>query len=162
MKYPDNIESAIKNLCARKRAAVKTTTELDRRIIDEALLAQEQWKKTQSAATQPNIWRIIMKSRMTKLAAAAAIILIVVLSITILDKSTRPAWAIEQSIEAMDQYKAVLIEGSQSERTWIENGSLKVRPYKSWAVANEDQTMIEKYRTEVEGFLILTTNDLAI
>ncbi|MHC4596118.1 MAG: LolA family protein, partial [Planctomycetota bacterium] len=55
-------------------------------------------------------------------------------------------------------YKAVLIEGSQSERTWIENGSLKVRPYKSWAVANEDQTMIEKYRTEVEGFLILTTN----
>ena len=99
-----------------------------------------------------------MKSNMTKLATAAVIIVAVVLSVTMLNNSTSTAWAIEQSIEAMDQYKAVLIEGSQSERTWRENGSLEQRPFKSWAVANEDQTMIEKYRTEVEGFLILTTN----
>jgi outer membrane lipoprotein-sorting protein len=99
-----------------------------------------------------------MKTKIAKLATAAMIILAVVLSVTILNHSASPAWAIEQSIEAMDQYKAVLIEGSQSERTWRENGSLEQRPFKSWAVANEDQTMIEKYRTEVEGFLILTTN----
>ena len=99
-----------------------------------------------------------MKSNITKLATAAAIILIAVLGITLLNKSTTPVWAIEQSIEAMDQYNAVLIEGLESERTWRENGSLELRPYKSWAVANKDQTMIEKYRTEVEGFLILTTN----
>ena len=34
MKYPDSIENVIKNFYARKRAAVKTTTELDKRIID--------------------------------------------------------------------------------------------------------------------------------
>jgi len=104
------------------------------------------------------IWRTIMKSKIAKLATAAVIIILVAFGITFLDKSVTPAWAIEQSIEAMDQYKAVLIEGSQSERTWRENGSLELKPYRSWAVANEDQTMVEKYRTEVDGFLILTTN----
>jgi len=99
-----------------------------------------------------------MKTKIAKLATVATVILAVAISITMLNHSASPAWAIEQSIEAMDQYKAILIEGSQSERTWIENGSLKQRHFKSWAVANEDQTMIEKYRTEVAGFLILTTN----
>jgi hypothetical protein len=42
----------------------------------------------------------IMKSRMTKLAVAAAIIIAVVLSITFLDKSVTSAYAIEQTIEA--------------------------------------------------------------
>ena len=104
------------------------------------------------------IWRIIMKTKIAKLATVATVILAVAISITMLNHSASPAWAIEQSIEAMDQYKAILIEGSQSERTWIENGSLNQRPFKSWAVADEDQTMIKKYRTAVEGFLILTTN----
>jgi hypothetical protein len=96
MKYPDNIESAIKNFCARKRAAVKTTTELDRRIIDEALLAQEKWKKTQSAATVTNIWKIIMKSPITKLATAAVIIITVFIVINQFNGSidvTSVAWA---------------------------------------------------------------------
>ena len=110
------------------------------------------------AETWQVIGRSIMKSQVSKLATAAAIILIAALGITLLDKSATPAWAIEQSIEAMEQYRAVLIEGLQSERTWRENGSLDLRPYRSWAVANEDQTMVEKYRTEVDGVLILTTN----
>ena len=42
----------------------------------------------------------IMKSRMTKLAAAAAIIVAVVLSISVFDKSIGTAYAIEQTIEA--------------------------------------------------------------
>jgi len=75
MKYPDSIENVIKNFCARKRSAVKTTTDLDNRIIDASLLAQEKLKQTQSASIWPNIWRIIMKSKITKLAAAAAIII---------------------------------------------------------------------------------------
>ena len=35
---------------------------------------------------------------------------------------------------------------------------MELRPFKSWAIANEDQSMVEKYRIEVDGFLILTTN----
>jgi len=119
-----------------------------------AALAKQPRQKEQPS----NIWRTIMKTKIARLATAATIILAVVLSVTILNHSASPVWAIEQSIEAMDQYKAVFIEGLQSERTWRENGSLELRSYRSWAVANEDQTMIEKYRAEVDGFLILTTN----
>jgi outer membrane lipoprotein-sorting protein len=107
---------------------------------------------------QLKIWRIIMKSQITKLATAAVIIVSVVLSVTILNNSTSTAWAIEQSIAAVSQYKAVIAEGLDSERTWRENGSVEQRPFKSWAVANEEQTMIEKYRHEVDGIPIITTN----
>jgi outer membrane lipoprotein-sorting protein len=58
----------------------------------------------------------------------------------------------------VSQYKAVIVEGLDSERTWREDGSLELRPFKSWAVANENQTMVEKYRHEVNGVPNLTTN----
>jgi len=104
------------------------------------------------------IWRIIMRSPITRLATAAVITLAVILTITLFGQLGSPAWAIEQSIEALDRFWAVNIEGWESERIWIENGSLELRPFRSWAVANKDQTMIEKYRTEVEDYLTLTTN----
>lgn len=99
-----------------------------------------------------------MKSHITKLATAAVIIVTVGLLVTILHYSATPAWAIEQSIDALSKYKAVLVEGLDSERTWREDGSLEQKPFKSWAVANEDQTMVEKYRHEVDGVPIITTN----
>ncbi|HUT28212.1 MAG TPA: hypothetical protein VMX13_00360 [Sedimentisphaerales bacterium] len=49
-----------------------------------------------------SIWRIIMKSRMTRLAAGAVIIVVVILSITFLDKSVTPAYAVEQTLKAYD------------------------------------------------------------
>ena len=99
-----------------------------------------------------------MKTKLAKLTVAAMIALAVILTITLFNQWSSPAWAIEQSIAALDRFRAVSLEGWESERTWIENGSLELRPFKSWAVANEDQTMVEKYRTEVSGYLTLTTN----
>jgi outer membrane lipoprotein-sorting protein len=104
------------------------------------------------------IWRTLMKTKITKFATAAVITVTLILSIVIFNQSAAPAWAIEQSIKALDPFRAVSIEGWESEQTWIENGSLELRPFKSWAVANEDRTMVEKYRTEVEDYLTLTTN----
>ena len=104
------------------------------------------------------IWRIIMKSQITKLATAAVILLVVILSVIILNNSTSTVWAIEQSIQAVSQYKAVIVEGLDTERTWKEGGSLEQRPYKSWAVANEDKTMIEKYRYELDSVPFIITN----
>jgi outer membrane lipoprotein-sorting protein len=104
------------------------------------------------------IWRTLMKTKITKFATAAVITVTLILSIVIFNQYAAPTWAIEQSIKALDTFRAVSIEGWESERTWIENGSLELRPFKSWAVANEDQTMVEKYRTEVEDYLTLTTN----
>lgn len=53
-----------------------------------------------------------MKARITKLAAAAVIILIAVFGITLLEKSTTPAWAIEQTIEAMKGFNAIYLSGT--------------------------------------------------
>jgi outer membrane lipoprotein-sorting protein len=104
------------------------------------------------------VWRTIMKTKIAKFATAATIILAVALSITILNHSASSAWAIDQSIEAVSQYRALVIEGWDSERAWREDGSLEQRPFKSWAVANEDQTMIEKYRHEVNGVPTIVTD----
>ena len=58
-------------------------------------------KTTISAwANSANFGRIIMKTRITKLAAAAVVIIAVALSITLLDKAVTPAYALEQTIEA--------------------------------------------------------------
>ena len=156
MKYSDNLEKLVEGFYL-KNLDVPADAGMDERILGDTVTRMEESKKTMPAFARPAIWRTLMKTKIAKYAAAAVIILAVILLIPF-GQSGSPAWAIEQSIEALDQYKAVLIEGSQSERTWIEKGSLEQRPFKSWAVANEDQTMVEKYRTEVDGFLILTTN----
>lgn len=59
------------------------------------------------SAEPPNIWRIIMNSRITKLATAAVLILAVVLGVSLLDKSATPAYAIEQTIQAMRSVSSV-------------------------------------------------------
>lgn len=48
----------------------------DKKTLDDSLNAQEKTKTTSPAATQPNIWRIIMNSKMTKIAVAAVIIIV--------------------------------------------------------------------------------------
>jgi len=57
--------------------------------------------KTSPAVSWQFIRGTIMKSPITKFATAAVLIIAVVVSITFLDKSVTPAYAIEQTIEAM-------------------------------------------------------------
>ena len=116
-------------------------------------LAKPSRRKGQSIS----IWRSLRKTKIAELATAAVITLAVILFIPF-GRSDSPAWAIEQSIEALDRFRAISVEGWDSERAWVEDGSLKLRPFKSWAVANKDQTRVEMFRTEVEGYLVLTTN----
>ncbi len=76
MKPADNIEEVIK-----KNLNFTAGTELHDRMLDDVLNAQEKSKKTKSALVEPNIRRIIMKSPITKLAVAAAVIAVVVLGL---------------------------------------------------------------------------------
>ena len=68
MRPTDNIHSLIKKL------HLKAGAELDQRLRAEIRRALDEQRQTKPAATRPKIWRIIMKSRITKLAAAAAVI----------------------------------------------------------------------------------------
>ena len=57
-------------------------------------------KQTRQKEQPLIIWRSIMRSKITKLATAAVIILAVVVSITFLNKSVTPAYSLDQTIEA--------------------------------------------------------------
>jgi len=105
MKPPENIKKLIKNI------EIDTNAEMDRVVLADVLKALENSKETKSAKFGPNIGRIIMKSRITKLAAAAVIVVVVILSIIFLDKSATPAWAIGQSVKALKNIETALVNG---------------------------------------------------
>ena len=152
MKPADSIKKFVKN------AGLGINPDTHEQVFRDVLDSHKQVVRNKPADSQPGYWRIIMRSKITKLAAAAAVVVAVVFAANIFLKTGSSAWAIEQSIEAVSKYGAVFMEGFESERTWKDDGNLELRPTKSWAVDNADQTRIEKYRTEVDGFLTLTTN----
>ncbi len=69
MRPAENIRRLIKN------ASIKTSPEVNRAVLKGLLAELDKSKSTHSAARQPTIGRIIMKSRMTKPATAAVIII---------------------------------------------------------------------------------------
>ena len=60
---------------------VPTDAGMDERILDDAVAKMEESRKTGSASAGPNIWRIIMKSKMTKLTTAAVAALVIIIGI---------------------------------------------------------------------------------
>ncbi|MFC1676945.1 outer membrane lipoprotein carrier protein LolA [Planctomycetota bacterium] len=90
----------------------------------------------------PIIRTKIMKSKITKLATAAAIILAVVLSVTVLDKTTAPVWAIEETIEILEDFNAIHFLGTTLDKDNREVG------LEGWARANEEQTASNHLRLE--------------
>jgi len=81
MENSENIERLIKAFCTDKNSSARTTEQLDEKILNAALSAREEYKRTQSAQTQPKIWRIAMHSKLTKIAAAALIALAAIIGI---------------------------------------------------------------------------------
>ena len=60
---------------------LKTSADLDKRVHDDISAALAEPKKKESAVIQPSLWRIIMKSPITKPAAAAVIVIAVLIGI---------------------------------------------------------------------------------
>lgn len=108
MKLAGNIKGLIKSLHDT------TSEELDERVLKDVLKALEESKGTKSAASEPNIWREIMKSRITKLAGAAVVIIMVIVSINQLDDSIDGA-SVPAGSETAKFFAAVL-NGPQSHR----------------------------------------------
>ena len=86
MSSPDQIKRFIKN------AKINTVPDTNQEVLNE-LLSELDKTRASVHIKQSNIWRIIMKSRITKFATAAAVILIAVLGITFLEESTPTAIA---------------------------------------------------------------------
>jgi len=88
----------IKELFAKSEVTVNS--KVDDRIVSDSLTAFNYSEKTQLGSPESNIGRLIMTSKITKMAAAAVIMAAVILSIYFLDKSVTPVYAIEHTIEA--------------------------------------------------------------
>jgi len=86
MRPADNTENLIKKL------RYKAGAEANDRILDNVMQALEKKEKQKAGATAPNIWRTIMKSPITKIAAAAVIIIAVLIGLNQIIGST-PAFA---------------------------------------------------------------------
>jgi len=89
MRPADNTHKMFRQL------QLKASAELDEKIHGEISRALKQSTKTKSAAMQPTIWRIIMKSRIAKLAAAAVLIIGAFLGLHFIGgpDMASPAWA---------------------------------------------------------------------
>ena len=99
MNPRNNIEKLITEL------VLPGTKAADECILNDALAAYEKSETKKAAERQPNIWRIIMKSPITKLAAAAVIVIAVLIGINQLGGSTdgaSVAWA--QVVEQLNNY----------------------------------------------------------
>ena len=102
-----------------KDVPVHTNIRKDQQVLDDILYAMDKSQKpvlskvegTQPACYQPNIWKIIMRNNISKL-AATIIIIAVALSFLVFDKFNNTAWALSDAIEALKDYKAVYMVGA--------------------------------------------------
>jgi len=111
MKPAEDIDKQIKKL------RYKADAETHDRVFGNVMQALDENERQRAGAGAPDIWRIIMKSPVTKLAAVAVVIITVVFLIIFFEKAATPAYALEQTVEANHTIKTVhlrMFEGSQS------------------------------------------------
>jgi hypothetical protein len=106
--------------------AVPAGDRVDEKVLPAALTAMHKAKPPMAPASH-SIWRTIMTSKTGKLTAAAAVAVVVLFAV--FDSLTRPAWAIEQTIEAVKEYRAMHMTGTIPGRT-----------FESWMRANKSLT----------------------
>jgi len=96
MRPTEDIEKSIKKL------RYKASTQAHRRILDNILQAMEISEKYKTARPESNLWRIVMKRPITKLVAAAVIIVAAFLSVNIFHQSIPTASAAQVLREAIE------------------------------------------------------------
>ena len=96
MRPAETIDKLIKKL------HLSASAELDERVHSEISRALAESEKTKSAELEPNMWRIIMKSRITKF-VAAAVIIIAAFTISLQLSTSGVAWgALVEKIESVE------------------------------------------------------------
>jgi hypothetical protein len=72
MKSKENMEKFVKD----RKPHVTTSRQMDKRTLDDSFAAMDQTIRTKSTELKPGTHRIIIRSRVIKLAAAAAVIIV--------------------------------------------------------------------------------------
>jgi len=132
---------------------VLAESSVEDKVLDRIIREQSvKLKKASKLETQFLLWRNIMKSRITKLSAAAVIIVAVVLSVTFLNTSVTPAYALEQTIQASHSvrylhFKNFITSQDEPMEFWVEfdpSGQLKNMRYHkpAWMEPDDGATVI--------------------
>ena len=166
MKPKKKVEDAIR----RKLRFTAAATLRDRWLTD-VMNAQEESNGITPALHEPFIGSTIMRSRIIKLTSVAALIAVAVLSLTFLGRLSSPAYAIEQTFEALQNVRFLhLIRYDDTNRVvderWIEIGmdGWQVRytqdnaPPHTFSV-REDGQSTAVYRHEKKAVIIYDRKD---
>jgi hypothetical protein len=117
MRRSDNIEKLVKKL------RYQSSEETRKRIFDNVATVLESKQKRPAPAGQ-NIWRIIMKTKITKFAAAAVILIAVMMGInSLLGTGTSVAWA--EVIKNIDQVKDYIYRQRQTDYSGIKSSGFE-------------------------------------
>ncbi|KPL23965.1 MAG: hypothetical protein AMJ75_04785 [Phycisphaerae bacterium SM1_79] len=149
MRPRENIEKVI------KKFNIDVNPEKDQEIFDELQQAQAKSKQSKPGISHIDLWRIIMKNRMTKLAAAAVILIAIYVCLQIPSSLLPKAYALQNTVEAYNSIRWLHIY--QSEKA--------VREYRTelWLGCDE-QGNVTRMRLESDnagdsvGSLILAGN----
>jgi len=104
MKPAEDIKKLNKNI------KIKTNPEVNQAVLSHLLNRLDKTKESQPAPYQPNFWRIIMKSRITKLATVSLVALIIagVLYFGLIDSTATAAERLQEVIELNANYEGWL------------------------------------------------------
>jgi len=121
MKSESEIERLAKKIRFSPNAAA------DERILTSAEAALEKSIKAKPAALQPNIWRIIMKSRICKLTTAAVIIIAVILGLNIIGGPDMASVAWADVVKNVEQIRTSIYRTKTSIEglSYVKGGALQ-------------------------------------
>jgi len=166
----------IRKLFAKSNVTVNS--KIDDRIINDALTAIDKSEKTKSVSPEPNMWRMIVRSRLTKLAAAVVIIAVVISFNQFVGPTTNVALAEVTSRFAQVDYVHVYWLKSRGDvlsrqfEAWYAHGKLVMRGDKGGMSYDDGRTRLSfdeegrrigkepSFFAEGKTFLELFTADL--
>ncbi|MHC4533698.1 MAG: hypothetical protein ACYS6K_07085 [Planctomycetota bacterium] len=90
-----------------QKAAADTSPRMDKYVLKDIVQTYKKTFDNKSDSYHPIIWRTIMKSPLTKLTAAAVIIITAVFLMTLFEKVASPAYALDQTIKANNTIRTV-------------------------------------------------------
>jgi hypothetical protein len=94
-----------------RNARIETSPAGDQVVLTDALEAGGLTIKKRAAPMGPSVRRFIMHSRTAKMTAAAIVVLVAVLGVYLLEKSSTPVYGMTEVLELIDQAKTLHIQG---------------------------------------------------
>ena len=163
-------EHQIKRLA--KQIRIEPDSSVDERVlaVAEGVLAKSTRNQDVVSLRRPSLWSTIMKNTFARIAAAAVIIIGLGMAIYVIDKATTSAWAIEQSIEAMKNYRGVHFSGMIS-MSWADSfrsAGVKDLPelpeskgeFEIWAQADEGLSRSSKVKMILPDNVVISGKKL--